>query len=134
MAIPANKASLLEHAEKEVMEVSQQYVDGLITEGERYNKVIDIWARLTDRVANEIQLFAGERNLHDDRPWLALPRDLAPGESFAWEVELRRPLGPARLLFKPSVLELEGHRPLRAATPWDRAASRSAFSAGTASE
>jgi DNA-directed RNA polymerase subunit beta' len=54
MAIPANKQMLLEQAEHEVLEVRQQYVDGLITEGERYNKVIDIWARLTDRVANEM--------------------------------------------------------------------------------
>ncbi|MCH7636790.1 MAG: DNA-directed RNA polymerase subunit beta', partial [Proteobacteria bacterium] len=54
MQIPSNKPALLAHAEEEVIEVRQQYVDGLITEGERYNKVIDIWARLTDRVANEM--------------------------------------------------------------------------------
>ncbi|MEE8555506.1 MAG: DNA-directed RNA polymerase subunit beta', partial [bacterium] len=54
MQIPSNKPALLSHAEEEVIEVRQQYVDGLITEGERYNKVIDIWARLTDRVANEM--------------------------------------------------------------------------------
>ena len=52
MAIPEKKAEMLTHAQKEVLEVRQQYVDGLITEGERYNKVIDIWARLTDQVAD----------------------------------------------------------------------------------
>ena len=52
MAIPKNKAEMLTKAEGEVLEVRQQYVDGLITEGERYNKVIDIWARLTDQVAD----------------------------------------------------------------------------------
>ena len=52
MAIPAEKVSLLAKAQNEVLEVRQQYVDGLITEGERYNKVIDIWARLTDQVAD----------------------------------------------------------------------------------
>ena len=52
MAIPSQKAEMLILAEQEVLEVRQQYVDGLITEGERYNKVIDIWARLTDQVAD----------------------------------------------------------------------------------
>ncbi|HEX7926365.1 MAG TPA: DNA-directed RNA polymerase subunit beta', partial [bacterium] len=51
MSIPEKKATMLTTAQKEVLEVRQQYVDGLITEGERYNKVIDIWARLTDQVA-----------------------------------------------------------------------------------
>ena len=51
MAIPENKPEMLAKAQNEVVEVRQQYVDGLITEGERYNKVIDIWARLTDQVA-----------------------------------------------------------------------------------
>ena len=52
MAIPTNKPEMLTKAQGEVLEVRQQYVDGLITEGERYNKVIDIWARLTDQVAD----------------------------------------------------------------------------------
>ncbi|MDH4247486.1 MAG: DNA-directed RNA polymerase subunit beta' [Deltaproteobacteria bacterium] len=51
MAIPEEKNAMLVKAQQEVLEVRQQYVDGLITEGERYNKVIDIWARLTDQVA-----------------------------------------------------------------------------------
>ena len=51
MAIPAQKAVMLEKAQQKVLEVRQQYVDGLITKGERNNKVIDIWARLTDLVA-----------------------------------------------------------------------------------
>ncbi|MCZ6532299.1 MAG: DNA-directed RNA polymerase subunit beta' [SAR324 cluster bacterium] len=52
MTIPEEKSKMLELAQQEVLEVRQQYVDGLITEGERYNKVIDIWARLTDQVAD----------------------------------------------------------------------------------
>ena len=52
MAIPEEKAEMLSKAQSEVLQVRQQYVDGLITEGERYNKVIDIWARLTDKVAD----------------------------------------------------------------------------------
>src|SRR5574341_2286861 len=52
MTIPEKKEPMLAQAQKEVLEVRQQYVDGLITEGERYNKVIDVWARLTDQVAD----------------------------------------------------------------------------------
>ena len=54
MAIPANKGIILAQAQKDVLEVRQQYIDGLITDGERYNKVIDIWARLTDEVAESM--------------------------------------------------------------------------------
>jgi DNA-directed RNA polymerase subunit beta' len=54
MTIPANKEAMLTQAQTDVLEVRQQYVDGLITEGERYNKVIDIWARLTDQVAESM--------------------------------------------------------------------------------
>ncbi|MBF0456501.1 MAG: DNA-directed RNA polymerase subunit beta' [Nitrospirae bacterium] len=51
MHIPSNKAEILKEAEREVMEVYKQYSDGLITQGERYNKVIDIWATVTEKVA-----------------------------------------------------------------------------------
>ncbi len=51
MKIPETKAAILERAQKEVAEVQNQYSEGLITDGERYNKVIDIWTRATDEVA-----------------------------------------------------------------------------------
>ncbi len=51
MHVPSTKAELISSAEKEVMEVQQQYADGLITQGERNNKVIDIWAKVTEKVA-----------------------------------------------------------------------------------
>ncbi len=51
MKIPETKKQILEKAQAEVAEVQQQYADGLITDGERYNKVIDIWTRATDEVA-----------------------------------------------------------------------------------
>jgi DNA-directed RNA polymerase subunit beta' len=54
MKIPLNKEDLVEKAEKEVMDVDQQYSDGLITSGEKYNKVVDIWSKVTDDVANEM--------------------------------------------------------------------------------
>ena len=52
MVIPEQKEQLLEETTKRVKEYEQQYIDGLITQGEKYNKVVDEWARCTDRVAD----------------------------------------------------------------------------------
>jgi DNA-directed RNA polymerase subunit beta' len=49
--VPDEKYKLVEATEKEVKEVQSQYRDGLITAGERYNKVIDLWTHTTDKVA-----------------------------------------------------------------------------------
>ena len=49
--IPARKTELLEKAEQEVKEIDDQYANGLVTKGERYNKVVDIWSRTNDQVA-----------------------------------------------------------------------------------
>jgi len=54
MRIPKTKARLVEKTHENVLKVYKQYQDGLITNGERYNKVIDIWAHVTDRVSEEM--------------------------------------------------------------------------------
>lgn len=54
MVIPERKEVILKAAQKEVAAIEEQYVEGLITQGEKYNKVVDIWARATDGVANEM--------------------------------------------------------------------------------
>ncbi len=54
MIIPESKGELVERARHEVVEVEQQYRDGLITNGERYNKIIDVWANVTEQVADEM--------------------------------------------------------------------------------
>ncbi|MDO5611029.1 MAG: DNA-directed RNA polymerase subunit beta', partial [Pseudomonadota bacterium] len=51
MIIPVEKAGILDEAEAEVLEIQQQYQSGLVTGGERYNKVVDIWSRTNERVA-----------------------------------------------------------------------------------
>src|SRR5450432_3582544 len=48
MVIPDNKKTLVKDGEKQVVAVQQQYLDGAITNGERYNKVIEIWSRITE--------------------------------------------------------------------------------------
>ncbi|WP_374319827.1 DNA-directed RNA polymerase subunit beta' [Aquabacterium sp.] len=50
MLVPAEKVNLIDRAEKEVKEIEQQYVSGLVTAGERYNKVVDIWGKTGDEV------------------------------------------------------------------------------------
>jgi DNA-directed RNA polymerase subunit beta' len=54
MVIPDHKKSLVRDAEKQVIAVQQQYLDGAITNGERYNKVIEIWSNVTEKVADEM--------------------------------------------------------------------------------
>jgi DNA-directed RNA polymerase beta' subunit len=54
MHIPEGKAVLLQSAADEVQETESQYNDGLITIGERYNKVVDIWSKVTDEVTKEL--------------------------------------------------------------------------------
>ena len=51
MAIPESKAEILATAEAEVEEIAMQYASGLVTDGERYNKIIDIWSRTNDQIA-----------------------------------------------------------------------------------
>jgi DNA-directed RNA polymerase subunit beta' len=66
MVIPEAKVKLVAEAEGKVKEYEQQYMDGLITKGEKYNKVVDIWSRCTDEVADAmmkgISSMAGKPN------------------------------------------------------------------------
>ncbi|RJP83591.1 MAG: DNA-directed RNA polymerase subunit beta' [Desulfobacteraceae bacterium] len=52
MIIPDAKWDLIKSAENKVQEIGKQYTEGLITQGEKYNKVVDIWAKATDDIAN----------------------------------------------------------------------------------
>src|SRR3974377_2604099 len=52
MIIPKEKEQEIEDAQKKIKEVEKQYRKGVITPGERYNKVIDIWTHCTDQIAN----------------------------------------------------------------------------------
>jgi len=54
LVIPASKETLVAETENEVKDFEHQYHDGLITQGEKYNKVIDAWAHCSDRVADEM--------------------------------------------------------------------------------
>jgi len=54
MTIPSRKVEIIERAENEVKNIDDQYINGLITDGEKYNKVVDIWSQATEDVASEM--------------------------------------------------------------------------------
>jgi DNA-directed RNA polymerase subunit beta' len=54
LVIPANKQQLVKNARAEVIKVEQQYLEGAITNGERYNKIIALWSEVTEKVADEM--------------------------------------------------------------------------------
>jgi DNA-directed RNA polymerase subunit beta' len=67
MKIPRNKEKLLQKAYGEVNEIQMQYNEGLITDGERYNKVIDIWAQATEEIADEMLKELGTDVVKDEK-------------------------------------------------------------------
>ena len=54
LVIPGNKQQLVEDARNEVIKVEQQYLEGAITNGERYNKIIAVWSEVTEKIADEM--------------------------------------------------------------------------------
>jgi DNA-directed RNA polymerase subunit beta' len=65
MVIPDKKPQIIAEAEKEVKDIQKQYSDGLVTDGERYNKVVDIWSRTNDLVAKAMMEKLGEEEVVD---------------------------------------------------------------------
>ncbi len=65
MVIPAAKQVLLKEAHDEVQRVVDQYQEGLITDGERYNKIVDIWAGVADKVTQEMMVAIGKEKVTD---------------------------------------------------------------------
>ncbi len=67
MLIPKQKSALIAAAEKEVKEIEGQYTSGLVTQGERYNKVVDIWGRAGDQVAKAMMEQLGVEPVRDQQ-------------------------------------------------------------------
>jgi len=65
MLIPNEKGQILGAAEAEVKEIESQYTSGLVTQGERYNKVVDIWGRAGDAVAKAMMAQLGSEKVAD---------------------------------------------------------------------
>ena len=65
MAVPKEKKSILGKAEKAVKEIEDQYASGLVTQGERYNKVVDIWSYTNEQVAKAMMEKLGTETVED---------------------------------------------------------------------
>ncbi len=65
MLVPAMKEDIIGAAEHEVKEIARQYTSGLVTDGERYNKVVDIWGRTGDQVAKAMMEQLATQNVVD---------------------------------------------------------------------
>jgi DNA-directed RNA polymerase subunit beta' len=65
MVVPAEKQAILAKAGEEVKEIEDQYASGLVTNGERYNKVVDIWSHTNDQVAKAMMERLGSEDVQD---------------------------------------------------------------------
>jgi len=65
MVVPDEKAGILAEAEQQVKDIESQYSSGLVTTGERYNKVVDIWSHTNDQVAKAMMRKLGKQTLLD---------------------------------------------------------------------
>ncbi len=65
LRIPVQKTDIIKSAEAEVQEIAAQYTSGLVTQGERYNKVVDIWGRAGDQVAKAMMDQLSVENIYD---------------------------------------------------------------------
>ena len=65
LLIPEQKAGIIDESEQEVKEIERQYTSGLVTQGERYNKVVDIWGRAGDQIAKAMMDQLGNQKVID---------------------------------------------------------------------
>ncbi len=65
LLIPSQKATIIDESEREVKEIERQYTSGLVTQGERYNKVVDIWGRAGDQIAKAMMDQLGNQKTTD---------------------------------------------------------------------
>ena len=107
MVIPNNKVKAIDFAESQVNEIQQQYDEGLITDHERYNKVVDIWAQTADKVAKDMMsgldkeefVVDGEKVVSDSFNSIYIMADSGARGSAA---QLRQLAGMRGLMAKPS--------------------------------
>jgi len=99
MIIPENKKEIVNDASKKVDEVESQYKKGIITSGERYNKIIDIWTGATDRIAKAV--FAKLEN-NDGRPEVNPVYIMMDSGARGNKQQVRQLCGLRGLMAKPS--------------------------------
>ncbi|MDA2937486.1 DNA-directed RNA polymerase subunit beta' [Acidobacteria bacterium AH-259-A15] len=100
LIIPGNKEALVKKARQGVIEVEQQYLDGVITNGERYNKVVAIWSDVTEKIADEMfEAMATYEGPHDEFNSVYVMADSGARGS---KQQIRQLAGMRGLMAKPS--------------------------------
>ena len=107
LIIPDEKKGIVADARKQVTEVDQQYRQGVITEGERYNKVVDIWTHATDEISNVMYKGLEDNKGSDETNSVFMMVDSKARGS---RQQIRQLAGMRGLMAKPSVLpKISGH-------------------------
>ena len=104
LIIPENKEKLINDTKKQIEEYEKQYADGLITRGEKYNKVVDIWSKCTDTVASEMmkQISSAEKIYDDDRIETNSVFMMADSGARGSSAQMKQLAGMRGLIAKPS--------------------------------
>ncbi len=96
LKIPEEKKKIVREADKEAMNIRKQYEKGIITDGERYNKIIDIWTTVTDRVAESML-----KELAEDHEGFNPVFMMADSGSRGSKLQIRQLAGMRGLMSKP---------------------------------
>ena len=99
MIVPVTKAKNIEHSYDVVKKLEQQYREGLITSGERYNKVIDEWTRCTDKISKEMMAMISSYTSPKDANSIYMMADSGARGS---ETQIKQVAGMRGLMAKPS--------------------------------
>jgi DNA-directed RNA polymerase subunit beta' len=104
MVIPASKARIVEETRELAREFEQQYNDGLITQGEKYNKVVDAWSKCTDKVAKEMmdRISSGTKDASGKENQINSIYMMAHSGARGSEKQMRQLAGMRGLMTKPS--------------------------------
>jgi len=104
LIIPKTKENLINQTKKQIEEYEKQYSDGLITRGEKYNKVVDIWSKCTDTVANEMmkEISSAEKIYPDDRIETNSVYMMADSGARGSQAQMKQLAGMRGLIAKPS--------------------------------
>jgi len=104
LIIPKTKQSLINDTKKKIEDYEKQYSDGLITRGEKYNKVVDIWSKCTDTVANEMmkEIASAEKIYDNGRIETNSVYMMADSGARGSQAQMKQLAGMRGLIAKPS--------------------------------
>jgi len=104
LIIPETKTNLINQTKKQIEEYEKQYSDGLITRGEKYNKVVDIWSKCTDTVANEMmkEISSAQKIFPDGRIETNSVYMMADSGARGSQAQMKQLAGMRGLIAKPS--------------------------------